>query len=90
MKEYYLTHWFDHGQELLVVRQAKDILSLYDLLLKEFDEEVLINGFNYNYITIASHFAGAGFPITEPSLKINLSPAHINKNFFYILNIRNI
>jgi len=90
MKEYIISYWYNHGEESLIIVQALNIEDLYSKLQKEYNEEILISGFNYNYITNLYHCQAAGFPITDPSIGNNLHPAHINRNFFYILNVQNV
>lgn len=94
MRKYYLIFW-DSGNESLIEIFASDVQHLYDNLVRQFPnlDEILLNKFNYNYISNSSHWFGAGYissmvyqTSNDISISKALSPAHfINKSFFYIL-----
>lgn len=93
MRKYYLIFW-DFDNESLIEIFATDIQNLYNNLVQQFPnlDEILLNKFNYNYISNSSHWFSAGYISSMASQTLNdisiskaLSPAHFNKSFFYIL-----
>ncbi|HPR92055.1 MAG TPA: hypothetical protein PLR64_02260 [Candidatus Dojkabacteria bacterium] len=88
MRTYYIIKWEDHGKETSLSREAVDIYDLLCKLQEEFGEEILIHSHNYNYISNFSHALAAGYAhetLQYITIEQAISPAHINKDFFYIL-----
>jgi len=86
MKIFYISYWRQHKNETLIIKSAKNIDDLYVLLSLEYPEiEILIHEYNFNYINNITHHTAAAFPIDNPSIANALSPAHFNRDFFFIL-----
>lgn len=88
MKEYFLSKWTKQGETFMSIN-AIDEKDLYDKISEKFpNEEILINGYNFNYITHGSHCLAAGYlRIVDFNITISESknPAHFNPDFFYVI-----
>ena len=88
MRTYYIIKWESNGKETPFSVEASDFIELYDKLEAEYGEEILLHGYTYNYISNFSHYLAAGFQeqaLQHLTIEEAVSPAHINKDFFYIL-----
>jgi len=92
MKTYYLSYWIRDGEETFLSVDAENVEDLYYKLKEkykdqEFNKDVNLHGYNYTYITNASHCLAAGYMdlISHLTIAGARAPAHFNQSFFYIL-----
>ena len=88
MRKYFLSKWSQQG-EVNFNLNANDINDLYEKLSKKYpNQKINLNGFNFEYITHASHCLAAGY-LSNENMNISISearsPAHFNEEFFYII-----
>jgi len=84
MKTYCLSYWGRSWGNKYIEMEADNKEDLYNKLCEEYSD-VSLHSYNYTYITHILHCNAAGYPVENITVEEAVSPAHFNKDFFYIL-----
>lgn len=83
MKSYHLIHFPTNNYLQIECNSEEELFT--ELYKISTDNEVLINGINYNFVSNRAHYLAAGYPLNNLTISDCLVPAHFNKHFYFII-----